>query len=513
MPDTAMFTDTQVLIVGAGPTGLVLALWLNRLGVRVRIIDKVAEPGTTSRALAVHARTLEFYRCLGMADEVVRHGLPLNVANLWAKGRRAGRVGFFDLGEGLSPFPYVIIYPQDVHERMLIERLAAVGVRVERTTELVDFRDDGRGVTARLRHADGAEETCRADYLAGCDGARSTVRELLGVGFAGSTYAHVFYVADVEAGGPVMNRELNLALDTSDFLAVFPLIRPGNARFIGTARIGGATGMHEDMSWDDVSHDVLAQLKVNVDRVNWFSTYRVHHRVAGSFRKGRAFLLGDAAHIHSPVGGQGMNTGIGDAVNLSWKLAAALRANGAAEKLLDTYEPERIAFAKRLVATTDRAFTFITRTGSLARLVRLNVVPRVLPRVFALKAARRAMFRAISQIAIKYRESWLSEGIAGKVHGGDRLPWAPLGDADDNFRSLAELTWQVHVYGQATPETAELCRARGVPLHVFEWSHDAARAGLRRNAVYVVRPDGYVGLAQERADVRQLETYLSTRAV
>jgi 2-polyprenyl-6-methoxyphenol hydroxylase-like FAD-dependent oxidoreductase len=513
MPDTAMFTDTEVLIVGAGPTGLVLALWLNRLGVRVRVIDKVAEPGTTSRALAVHARTLEFYRCLGMADEVLRNGLPLNVANLWAKGRRAGRVGFFDLGEGLSPFPYVIIYPQDVHERMLIEQLAAVGVRVERPTELVDFRDDGRGVTARLRHADGAEETCRADYLAGCDGARSTVRELLGVGFAGSTYAHVFYVADVEAGGPVMNRELNLALDTSDFLAVFPLVRPGNARFIGTARIGGATGMHEDMSWDDVSHDVLAHLKVNVERVNWFSTYRVHHRVAGSFRKGRAFLLGDAAHIHSPVGGQGMNTGIGDAVNLSWKLAAALRADGA-EKLLDTYEPERIAFAKRLVATTDRAFTFITRTGSLARLVRLNVVPRVLPRVFALKAARRAMFRAISQIAIKYRESWLSEGIAGKVHGGDRLPWVPVGKADDdNFRPLAELTWQVHVYGQASPETAELCRARGVPLHAFEWSHNAARAGLRRNAVYVVRPDGYVGLAQERVDARQLENYLSSRAM
>jgi 2-polyprenyl-6-methoxyphenol hydroxylase-like FAD-dependent oxidoreductase len=515
-----MPTDTQVLICGAGPTGLVLALWLNRLGVHVRVIDKVSEPGTTSRALAVHARTLEFYRCLGMADEVVRHGVPLNVANLWAKGRRAGRVGFFDLGEGLSPFPYVIIYPQDVHERMLIERLTAAGIRVERPTELIDFRDDGRGVTARLRHADGAEETCRADYLAGCDGARSTVRELLGVGFPGSTYNHLFYVADVEAAGPVMNRELNLALDTSDFLAVFPLVRPGNARFIGTARIGGATGMHEDMTWDDVSHDVLAQLKVNVDRVNWFSTYRVHHRVAGQFRKGRAFLLGDAAHIHSPVGGQGMNTGIGDAVNLSWKLAAALRAeaSGASEKaakLLDTYEPERIAFAKRLVATTDRAFTFITRTGSLARLVRLNVVPRVLPRVFALKAVRRAMFRAISQIAIAYRESWLSDGAAGKVHGGDRLPWVPLGDAggEDNFRPLAELSWQVHVYGQATPDVDDLCVARGVPLHVFDWSHHAVRAGLRRNAVYVVRPDGYVGLAQERADARQLASYLAARVV
>jgi 2-polyprenyl-6-methoxyphenol hydroxylase-like FAD-dependent oxidoreductase len=514
-----MTSDTQVLIIGAGPTGLVLALWLNRLGVRVRIIDKVAEAGTTSRALAVHARTLEFYRCLSMADEVVRNGVLLKGVNLWARGRRTGRVGFGEMGEGLSPFPYVIIYPQDVHERMLIERLKAVGVTVERPTELVDFRDDGRGVTARLRHADGADETCRADYLAGCDGARSTVRETLGVGFAGSTYAHLFYVADVEADGPIMNRELNLALDTSEFLAVFPLIRPENARFIGTARIGGATGMHEDMTWDDVGHDVLAQLEVNVERVNWFSTYRVHHRVAGQFRKGRAFLLGDAAHIHSPVGGQGMNTGIGDAVNLSWKLASALRteAAGAADKaakLLDTYEPERIAFAKRLVATTDRAFTFITRTGSLARLIRVNVVPRLLPRVFALKSVRRALFRAISQIAVKYRESWLSEGIAGKVHGGDRLPWVSVGDAgEDNFRPLADLNWQVHVYGKAVPALVEQCRGHGVPLHVFEWSQPAARAGLRRNAVYVVRPDGYVGLAQERADVRQLGAYLNDRVV
>jgi 2-polyprenyl-6-methoxyphenol hydroxylase-like FAD-dependent oxidoreductase len=510
----SVLTDSQVLIAGAGPTGLVLALWLNRLGVRVRLIDKAAEPGTTSRALVVHARTLEFYRCLGMADEVVRDGTALKIANLWAHGRRAGRIGFGEMGLGLSPFPYLIIYPQDVHERMLIERLAAAGVTVERPTELIDFRDDGRGITARLRHEGGAEETCRADFLAGCDGARSNVRETLGVGFTGSTYAHLFYVADVEASGPVMNRELNLALDESEFLAVFPLLRPGNARLIGTARTNGA-GLQENMTWDDVGHDMLARFNITVERVNWFSTYRVHHRVAGQFRKGRAFLLGDAAHIHSPVGGQGMNTGIGDAVNLSWKLAAAVRTTDAekAQKLLDTYEPERIAFARRLVATTDRAFTFITRTGRIARFVRVNVVPRLLPRIFAIPSVRRAMFRAISQIAVKYPESWLSEGVAGAVHGGDRLPWVPIGDGDDdNFRPLAELQWQVHVYGEADSDVVELCRARGVPLHVFDWSRNAARARLRRGSVYLIRPDGYVGLAQERPDARQLEAYLNTHA-
>ena len=155
--------------------------------------------------------------------------------------------------------------------------------------------------------------------------------------------------------------------------------------------------------------------------MNWFSTYRVHHRVAAQFREGRAFLLGDAAHIHSPVGGQGMNTGIGDAVNLAWKLAAVL--NGGAEGLLATYEPERIRFARRLVATTDRAFTVVTKQGGLARWVRTRLVPLIIPLLFRLASVRRFLFRTVSQIGVNYRHSPLSAGAAGAIRGGDRLPW------------------------------------------------------------------------------------------
>jgi 2-polyprenyl-6-methoxyphenol hydroxylase-like FAD-dependent oxidoreductase len=345
-------SDTQVLITGAGPTGLVLALWLSRLGVRVRLVDKVAEPGTTSRALVMHARTLEFYRQVGLAESIVEQALEFVSANLWVKGRKATRVVFGPMGQGLSPFPYMLILPQDQHERLLIERLAETGVQVERRTELLGFEDrDGR-VLARLRRPDGTEEACKADYLAGCDGARSTVREVLGAGFPGGTYSHLFYVADVEASGPVMNGELHVALDEAEFLAVFPMKGAGRARLIGTVR-QEAEGERETLSWDDVGKVVIGRLGITVERVNWFSTYQVHHRVADHFQRSRAFLLGDAAHIHSPVGGQGMNTGIGDAVNLAWKLAAVL--HGRAEpSLLDTYEPERIAFARRLVASTDR---------------------------------------------------------------------------------------------------------------------------------------------------------------
>src|SRR6476646_6472556 len=180
--------DTDVLIIGAGPTGLVLALWLTRLGVRVRVVDKTQAPGTTSRALAVQARTLELYRQIGLADAVVSRGRKMTTINLWKMGHQAAQVVFGEMGADLSPFPYALIYPQDEHERLLIDRLAEAGVTVERQTELVAFEETSAGVRARLKRADGGTNACEAVYLAGCDGAHSTVRERSAIGFPGGTY-------------------------------------------------------------------------------------------------------------------------------------------------------------------------------------------------------------------------------------------------------------------------------------------------------------------------------------
>jgi 2-polyprenyl-6-methoxyphenol hydroxylase-like FAD-dependent oxidoreductase len=504
--------DSDVLIIGAGPTGLVLALWLVKLGVRVRIIDKTESPGTTSRALAVQARTLELYNQVGLADAVVERGRKAIAANLWVAGKKAARAVFGDMGADLSPFPFALIYPQDEHERLLIDHLSKAGVEVERRTELLGFEDSADLVRARLKFPNGEVETCVAAYIAGCDGAHSAVREVLGIGFPGGTYDHLFYVADVEASGAAMDGELHVGLDATDFLAVFPLKDEGRARLIGTVR-DEAEDRHDKLSWDDVSQRVIEWMHIAVARVNWFSTYRVHHRVARHFRQGRAFLLGDAAHIHSPVGGQGMNTGIGDAVNLAWKLAAVLHGR-ASPSLLDSYEPERIAFARRLVATTDQAFTGVTSSGPIARLIRLHVVPALIPALFAIKAVRRFMFRTVSQTVVNYRGSSLSEGQAGPVHGGDRLPWVKTDrsrfDAD-NFAPLKSLDWQVHVYGEVNREIRTACEARKLPLHVFAWGPEAAQAGLQRNAVYVVRPDGYVALADAEGSVTALESYLEAR--
>jgi hypothetical protein len=245
-------------------------------------------------------------------------------------------------------------------------------------------------------------------------------------------------------------------------------------------------------------------------RVNWFSTYRVHHRVATRFRDRRAFLLGDAAHVHSPVGGQGMNTGIGDAVNLAWKLAAVVRG-GAGDDLLATYETERIGFARRLVATTDRAFTVVTKQGPVARRVRTRLVPLIAPPIFRLASVRRFLFHTVSQIGVNYRDSPLSVGTAGGVRGGDRLPWVQIEPAKDNHDPLASLTWQVHLYGEAQRAVTEVCAELELPLHQFAWRAEMRRAGLRRGALYLVRPDGYVALADPDAVPGRLREYFVAR--
>ena len=498
--------DASVLIVGAGPTGLVLALWLTKQGVPVRIIDKTAEPGTTSRALAVHARTLELYEQLDLARAVVEKGYTVPGVRLWLKGREAARVPFEQIVSDLTPYGFLHILPQDEHESLLIERLERLGVQVERSTELTAFTDEGGRIDATLRGPDGVESQANAAYIAGCDGARSKVREVMDAGFPGGTYPQIFYVADVAGEGPPFNGDLNGDLDKSDFLAIFPLADKGRVRLIGTIRTGESKDA-DKLTFDDISDQAVHGLRLKIARVNWFSTYHVHHRVADRFRRGRAFLLGDAAHIHTPAGGQGMNTGIGDAINLAWKLQAVL-AGRAPDVLLDTFEAERRAFALRLVRTTDRFFNVAATEGHLAEFVRTRIAPLVLPQVVKFEAARNYIFRTISQITLNYRSKGLDQGRAGSVHGGDRLPWVKIGE-NDNYGALKHIGWQVHVYGDAQAKLKTWCQDRRIPLRLFAWSPANNDAGLRKNAMYLIRPDAYVAVAESTQDVALLERFFA----
>jgi 2-polyprenyl-6-methoxyphenol hydroxylase-like FAD-dependent oxidoreductase len=441
---------------------------------------------------------------------VLYHGHKVPAVNLWVNGEPATRLSFERIGSDLTPYSFLHILPQDQHERLLIERLQAFGVFVERRTELVSFTQEGGRVIARLRGPEGREETCETSYIAGCDGAHSTVRGTIGTGFPGGTYRQVFYVADVEAAGPPVNGELHVDLDEADFLAVFPLAGKGRARLIGTVRDERAD--HADtLKFEDVSDRAIKHLKVDVRKVNWFSTYHVHHRVAEHFRKGRAFFVGDSAHIHSPAGGQGMNTGIGDAINLAWKLAMVLRGH-APDKLLDSYEAERIGFARRLVATTDRVFSFVTAEGRIADIVRTRIAPVLIPTAMAFEEAREYLFRTVSQITLNYRGGPLSVGAAGHVHGGDRLPWVFI-DGKDNFELLAEMNWQVHLYGSASADLSAWCAGHGMPLHVFDWRSEHEAAGLARDAIYLLRPDTYVALADTSGTPDAIDRYCADRGI
>jgi len=248
-----------------------------------------------------------------------------------------------------------------------------------------------------------------------------------------------------------------------------------------------------DLAFDDIRDRVERQLDVKVADLNWFSTYRVHHRVAERFRVGRAFLLGDAGHIHSPVGGQGMNTGIGDAINLGWKLAHVVQRR-ADPSLLETYEPERIGFARSLVETTDRAFTPLVADGISGEVTRRIIAPLIFAVALRFAPTRHAVFRLISQARIHYPDSPLSQGHAGHVHGGDRLPWAGPGE-HDNFAPLRSLDWQLHVYGSLGRDLSAAARELNLATHSFAWSERAHDAGFQRDAAYLVRPDGYVATA------------------
>jgi len=496
----------QVLIVGAGPTGLVLALRLRHHGLACRIIDKNSGPGQASRATVVQARTLELYQQIGLGDALVEQGIPITAMQVRAGGREIATIPIGAIGTGTSPFPFALAFPQDDHERFLTTQLATLGVAVEWNTELTHFRQDEFGVSVTLRTPEQRTVQGRYRYLCGCDGVHSRVRTQLALPFPGGTYPQQFFVADVALAGPP-NTDLIGSFAGRDFVLMMPVRSSSTQRLIGI--IPAALAGRDDLAFADLQAATEQLLGIQVTSVNWFSTYRVQHRVAAHFHVDRTFLLGDAGHVHSPVGGQGMNTGIGDAVNLAWKLATVLQGK-AHSRLLDTYEHERIGFARSLVTTTDRAFTTLVNPGFRGQVARHWLLPHIMPWLSSFHAVQRLIFGTISQVRIHYRDSALSQGQAGAIAGGDRLPWLPpIGIRASNFDALRALAWRVHVYGQPSAEVLEVTSQLQLPVDVFAWDEGVRQAGFARDALYLVRPDGHVGMALAPGEVGRLRRYLA----
>ncbi|MET0917686.1 MAG: FAD-dependent monooxygenase [Burkholderiales bacterium] len=516
--------EVDVLIVGAGPTGLMLANQLARQGLRPTIIDRHAGPSRETRALGVQARTLEIYAQLGLVDRALALGRQGAGANLWAQGRRLARVPLGDAGRHLTPYPYILVLGQDDNERILGDRLREQGVAVQWNCELVGLEQSRDHVVATLAGADGRTRALRAAWVAGCDGARSAVRERCGIGFPGAPYEHVFFVADVEMTGTMVADEVNVHLWKEGFHLLVPMRGEQHWRIVG---IVPPPLRRDDVRFEEMLPSIREALgTIHVRTCSWFSTYRIHHRAAERFRDGRCFLLGDAAHIHSPVGAQGMNTGLQDASNLAWKLA--LVAQGQAEAtLLDSYEAERLPVARRLLATTDRAFRFIVSDGRLSGLLRTRVLARLAALAMQRSGIQAAAFRTVSQIAIAYRDSVLSVTRPGwpadAPQAGDRFPWLrlqlqPDGPVTDLFECLADPRFTLFVIGDmrggrpadhmSDADLKKLVRAQRVPATPGN-AETLSRLGVTMPAFFLVRPDGYIGLCGDTLDGSALQTYLA----
>jgi 2-polyprenyl-6-methoxyphenol hydroxylase-like FAD-dependent oxidoreductase len=515
--------DTDVLVVGAGPTGLMLANQLVRRGVRPLIIDRHAGPALQTRALGVQARTLEIYATLGIVERALELGKRATGANMWAQGRKMARVPLGDAGRAATPYPFILILGQDDNERIMGDKLRDLGVSVQWNTELVGLEQQPDRVAATLKLPDGTQRTILAAWVAGCDGARSAVRELNAITFPGAPYEHVFFIADAEVTGSMVPDEVNVYLWRDGFHLLFPMRGKDHWRIVGI--LPPPLRNRDDVTFEAVIPSLQKEVGTGLSfrTCTWFSTYRIHHRCASRFHDRRCFLLGDAAHIHSPVGAQGMNTGLQDAYNLAWKLALVVKGRADAA-LLASYEDERVPVARRLLNTTDRAFRLVVSDSWLAGLLRTEVLARIAAFAMSRERIQRFAFSLVSQIGIKYPNSPLSQSLEGlpesAPRAGDRFPWLRLklqanGPIEDLFEKLDDTCFNLIVIGEPPPADAasglgDLMRIHVVPADPGN-DTELARAQIPQPSFYLLRPDGHVGLCGTRLDAAAVQRYVSER--
>ncbi len=528
----------SVLVVGAGPTGLTMAAELARHGVQCRVIDKALAPSDRSKAIVVQARTLEVLSLMQLADEFVTAGHPVHAANIYSNGKRIVHLRFDDLD---SPYPFLLVLAQSETERILGDRLRQLGVVVERSVELLSLSQDAEKATVELRHPDGHVERDRVDWVVGCDGPHSTVRRVLDVPFEGHTFDQIFILADVRVQSPLSDGELHIYSQHGDVCAIFPL---GGGRYRIIADNPPASLAGRDPSLGECQAMVNARISepVTLSDPEWTATFRVNSRMVKELRSRRVFLAGDAAHIHSPAGGQGMNTGMQDAVNLAWKLA--LVCSGRSDpSLLDSYQLERYPVERSVLRQTDMMFRIAGASSGIGAFVREHIAPLL----GSLDFVQHEAARHVSEIDIEYEHSPIVEDhhVPHGPRAGDRAPdavarLAPDGatvhivdvcsrpqhtlllivDAADDVALADDVSRKVvALYGDVitpvmvsdamTPRN-ESNASSMTRVHTREPRSLRDEYGSTRPAMYLVRPDGYVGFrAPLTASVDGLMQYLA----
>jgi len=351
--------ETQVLIVGAGPTGLMAANQLQRFGINFIVIDPKSGPTIESRAIAVTARSMEVYQQLGLSNAVVENGSQMSAFNLFSDGKRKAEIKIGEIGKGMTDFPYLLAFEQSDNEKLLYENLKKQGNEVLWETEFVALKEHQTGIIVEAKKNNQTFEI-KAEYLIGCDGAKSPIRHQLNFNFHGGTYENKFFVADAIVNWKLSHDNLVIAPTNNNFCGFFPLKGDRYYRVLGT--LPRAYFDKEDITFEDIESEIIKTMGVPLEfeKINWFSIYNLHHRCVDDFNSGRVYLAGDSAHIHSPAGGQGMNTGLQDSYNIAWKLAFVLKKYAKPE-LLKTYNEERLPFAQWLLKFTDKRFNIMTK--------------------------------------------------------------------------------------------------------------------------------------------------------
>jgi len=520
LPDHA-----SVVIVGAGPSGLMMAALLLRQGIQPVIIDSKKELTKQSRALAVHARSLEILRQLGLSDQFLKEGTQVSGFDFYfLNDEQPARLGID--GADKTLFPFVLTLEQSKTEKNLLEDLTAHACPVYWDSSLVHVEQSDEGVMLQVSQGE-LDKSIRCDWLIGADGASSAVRKAFRINFSGGSYIQRFYLADLNLTMPYPDTQIRIISKKEGFNALFP-ISDNLVRCIGI--VPATLKDRTDLSFDDLKPYITFTLGVplQVESCNWFSVYGLHHRMADRFRSRRVFLIGDAAHVHSPVGGQGMNTGLQDAYNLAWKLAGVVN-NEYDKGILDSYSSERMPVARGLLKTTDRLFSMIVSDNFLIKRIRKWMVPVLLQRIAGSKDFKGELFKRISQIGISYRKSTLSvhHSASTTIKAGDRLPFMHVYDEklkvdSDLHQWCSKGGFTLLVLGELNPMTVSgiakwIKSAYPFALNFFYMPpSDRNKAifeafeinsGKAKRAI-VVRPDLHIGYINDIVDTELIDGYL-----
>ncbi len=520
---------TEVLIIGAGPTGLVMACYLLRYGVKFRIIDKQKDRAHESRAFAIQAKSMEIFQNLGIVEEFLKLARSNVDFAFYINGKKQIEIRFKHFKHQDTPFPSIYFLPQTETERILNEYLEKKGVNIERQKELVNFTQNSQDVRANIKNnITGNTEKIVCNYIVGCDGAHSSARHVLKLSFEGNAYPQIFNLVDAMIEWPYSRNKFLFFLGNEGVFVHIPLTEK-ISRIMLAKRSNNA---EEKLSTPNlIALENLASLltQVPVKFVNpiWMTTFRLHHRGVNRYYQNRAFLAGDAAHIHSPVGGQGMNTGIQDSSNLAWKLALVLKKNTNI-KLLDTYETERHAIGKILLKTTDQFFSLLTASGFLITKLRNGLLPWLIKFLFLKKNIEKRLFWFISQLNIHYSKNQFNYEINDKSYSsfkggicpGHRASNAPANDSD-LFTLLAEKPFNILYFKVSKgPENKSVEKISSLVKNYKEWLQVHIfvlssmnkllfeRYGVISSAIYVIRPDGYVGFRINSDNYSLLSDYL-----